>query len=242
MSALAVVTGAAGGIGGAIAERLARDGFDLVLVDQADASETAGRIRDAGGVAEAIALDLRDARLVDETFRELDAAGDGVSAVVLSHGVGGPRVPLAEADPHEIDRIIQINLTAAAYVIRAAAGVMRPRRRGRIVAVASAAGKEGNPGVAAYSASKAGLLGLVKAVAREVAEDGVLVNAVAPGPTATPMIAQAPDLVRYVIDRTPLGRLAQPQEVAAAVAWLVSEECSFTTGSALDLSGGRSAY
>ncbi|XPP27270.1 MAG: SDR family NAD(P)-dependent oxidoreductase [Leucobacter sp.] len=237
-----LITGAAGGIGAAAARRVAAEGGRVLLADlRAPDSETILGADASRG--ESFALDVTDAEAVDSLIRECDERHGGLDGVVLSHGVGGRIAPLTEWEDAEIASVLSVNLLGCVNVMRSALRTMLTRGDpGRIVAVASAAAKEGNPGSAIYSASKAGLVGLVKSVAREVAERGILVNAVTPGSTDTPMLKQGPGIIDYVVSRTPMQRLARADEVAAAIAWLLSSECSFTTGSCLDVSGGRSAY
>ncbi|WP_424862777.1 SDR family NAD(P)-dependent oxidoreductase [Streptomyces sp. MMS24-I29] len=239
----AFVTGAAGGIGGATACRLAAEGFDLVLADRAKASAVEASVREFGGGARCVVLDVQDAAHVTCTLAELDRRVGGVDAVVCSHGIGGRIAPFAEFTDEEFREVVSVNLIGVGNVLRAAAAVMAPRGSGRIVTVSSVAGKEGNPGSVAYSASKAGVIGMTKSLARELGPKGVLINCVTPGATDTPLVrGHGGQNVSYVVDRTPLGRMAQPEEVAAAIAWLVSEDCTFTSGAVLDVSGGRASY
>lgn len=237
-----LITGAGGGIGAAAARRAAADGSRVLLADLRPV-DLEGVLGEAAGLGESFVLDVTDSGAVETLVRECDERFAGLDGVVLSHGIGGRIAPLTEWSDAELSAVLQVNLFGCVNVLRAALRVMTERgTAGRIVAVASAAAKEGNPGSAMYSASKAGLVGLVKSTAREVAEQGILVNAVTPGSTDTPMLAQGPDIVDYVVSRTPMRRLAQADEVAAAITWLLSSDCSFTTGSCLDVSGGRSAY
>lgn len=242
MARTVLITGAAGGIGAAVARFLAAEGVQVLLADLRAPDPEAVLGADAA-LGESFGLDVTDPAAVDALLEDCDARYGGIDGAVLSHGIGGKIAPLVEWDDAQVSAVLGVNLLGCVNVMRAAVRVMAARgTEGRIVAVASAAAKEGNPGSAIYSASKAGLVGLVKSVAREVATQGILVNAVTPGPTDTPMLAQGPKIVDYVIERTPMRRLARPEEVAAAIGWLLSPGCSFTTGSCLDVSGGRSAY
>jgi NAD(P)-dependent dehydrogenase (short-subunit alcohol dehydrogenase family) len=161
---------------------------------------------------------------------------------VTSHGVGGRPAPLVEQSEQDWRSVIDVNLAGVFYVCRAVAGSMRERRAGRIVNVASVAGKEGNPGLGVYSASKAGVIALTKVLGRELATDGVIVNCVTPGAVETPMLAGGEAALEYVLARTPMGRVGRPEEVAELIAWLCSDACTFTTGAVLDISGGRASY
>ncbi|UOQ61492.1 SDR family oxidoreductase [Leucobacter rhizosphaerae] len=237
-----LVTGAAGGIGAAVARRLAESGTRVILTDL-QAPELDRVLGDHAANGESFALDVTNSAAVDALMLDCDQRNGGVTGLVLSHGIGGKIAPLTEWNDAEVAAVLTVNLVGCTTVMRAVLRHMTARDTpGRIVAIASAAAKEGNPGSAVYSASKAGLVGLVKSVAREVADQGILVNAVTPGSTDTPMLAQGPGIIDYVVSRTPMRRLARAEEVAAAVAWLLSPDCSFTTGSCLDVSGGRSAY
>jgi 3-oxoacyl-[acyl-carrier protein] reductase len=167
----------------------------------------------------------------------------GVDILVNSAGISGPHLPAWQMDPQDWRRVLDVNLSSAFYCCRAAIPHMLEAGYGRIVNVASVAGKEGSPLLGAYSASKAGMIGLTKVLGKELATSGVLVNAITPGPTRTEMTANTPPAqVQAMVSRVPMNRMMEPEEVAAAVAWLVSRECSFTTGSILDLSGGRAGH
>jgi NAD(P)-dependent dehydrogenase (short-subunit alcohol dehydrogenase family) len=242
MTPVALVSGAARGIGAAVARRLARDGFAIVVLDVRDGASTVSGIEAQGGIARSVALDVRDAAAVAQVVAET-ADGGELEALVNAHGITGPVAPLIEHDASAWRDVLDVNLTGAFHLCHAVVPSMCARGRGRIVNVASVAGKEGNPNTSAYSASKAGLIAMTKVLAREVAERGVLVNCVTPGVIDTPMVAEGPDALReYIVSRTPMRRLGRPEEVAELVAWLCSDACSFTTGAALDISGGRASY
>lgn len=242
MSCVALVTGAASGIGAATAHRLAADGAHVVVADLQDGTATVDAIISAGGSAVAARLDVRDAGAVEGLVGETLTRHERLDLLVCSHGVGGPLAPLTEHGDDDWQAVIEVNLTGTFHCCRAALPGMLARGRGRIVNVASVAGKEGNPNSTAYSASKAGVIGLTKSLAREVAERGVFVNCVSPGVIESPMLAGGPALREYVLARTPMRRVGQPAEVAEAIAWLCSDACSFTTGAVLDISGGRASY
>ncbi len=225
MNRTAVVTGGASGIGAAVVRRLRADGHVVLVADIDPAAD--------------IVLDVSSTEQVEQHAASLR----GVDMLVNSAGVVGPNMPLWEVQPDEWARTIAINLTGAFLMCRATIPGMRERGWGRIVNIASVAGKEGNPNLAAYSASKAGMIGLTKSLGKELATAGVLVNAVTPAVVATPMNqSTAPEVLAYMIERIPMGRVGTPDEVAELVSWLCSDRCSFSTAAVFDLSGGRATY
>jgi 3-oxoacyl-[acyl-carrier protein] reductase len=243
MTRVAIVTGAARGIGAAVARRLAREGLSVVVLDMRDGGETVGEIEAAGGSARAVALDVRDAPAVAQVVAEAAGGDAAIEALVNAHGICGPVAPLVDHELAAWREVLDVNLTGAFQLCREVVPYMLARGRGRIVNIASVAGKEGNPNTSAYSASKAGLIAMTKVLAREVAEHGLVVNCVTPGVIDTPMVGAGPDELRdYIVARTPMRRLGRPEEVAELVAWLCSDACSFTTGAVLDISGGRASY
>jgi 3-oxoacyl-[acyl-carrier protein] reductase len=168
---------------------------------------------------------------------------DEVDVLVNAAGIAGPNAPLWQVKHDDWVHTIAVNLTGTFLMCRAVVPGMRTRGWGRIVNIASVAGKEGNPNLSAYSASKAGVIGMTKSLGKELATDGVLVNAITPAVVDTPMNRMvAPDTLAYMIGKIPMGRLGQPTEVAELVSWLCSERCSFSTAAVFDLSGGRSTY
>jgi 2-dehydro-3-deoxy-L-rhamnonate dehydrogenase (NAD+) len=221
----AVVTGAASGLGAATAERLRRDGIRVVTVDidgdvdrLADVTDHAGLKRLAG---------------------ELGA----VDIVVNSAGIVGPNKPLLETAVEDWRKVLEVNVLGVVGTIQAFAPGMVDRGWGRIVNFASMAGKDGNPNLAVYSASKAAVIALTKSVGKELATSGVLVNAIAPAVIATPMNnLTAPDVLAHITSLIPMKRIGRPDEVAELVAWLVSTKVSFSTGAVYDISGGRATY
>ncbi|HST40237.1 MAG TPA: SDR family NAD(P)-dependent oxidoreductase [Conexibacter sp.] len=239
---MALVTGAASGIGAATARRLAAAGAHVVVADLRDGAETVRAIEQDGGSAVAAVADVRHPGAVQQLAEQTLAAWERVDLLVCSHGVSGPLAPLTEHGDDDWGTVIDVNLTGTFNCCRAVLPGMLARGAGRIVNVASVAGKEGNPLSSAYSASKAGVIGLTKSLAREVAEHGVVVNCVTPGVIESPMLAGGPELREYVLARTPMRRVGQPAEVAELIAWLCSDACSFTTGAVLDISGGRASY
>ena len=166
-----------------------------------------------------------------------------VDILVNSAGVVGPNMPFWEVQDEDWLKTMSVNLNGTFFMMRAVTGQMRERKWGRIVNIASIAGKEGNPNLAAYSASKAAVIGLTKSVGKELATDGVLVNSIAPAVISTPMNQETdPKVLDYMIAKIPMSRVGQPEEVAALVSWLASDECSFSTGACYDISGGRATY
>ena len=238
----AIVTGAARGIGQAIAARLAADGARVLIGDLDDqaASSAAKAIGDA---AQPCHLDVTSpddwaaaVALAHDTWGSLDL-------LVNNAGIAGRSAPVWEYDVKEWQQVIAIDLTGVFLGCRAALPAMLEREYGRIVNIASIAGKEGNPNAVAYSAAKSGVIGLTKAVAKEVATKGVLVNCVTPAVIETDILRQLSDEhIAYMTSKIPMSRVGQPEEVAALVSFLCSDQLSFSTGAVFDLSGGRATY
>jgi len=222
----AIVTGGASGIGAAIARRLRSAGIEVHTLDVTAAPDT-------------IQVDVTD----EEACRRAVSGSEPVDILVNSAGVAGQNAPTWKLPDGEFERVIAVNLIGTYYMCRAVIPGMVARGWGRIVNIASIAGKEGNPNASAYSASKAGVIGLTKSLAKEVADTGVLVNCVTPAVIETPMLGQVSDEhLKYMVSKIPMGRVGQPDEVAALVSWLCSDECSFSTGAVFDISGGRATY
>jgi 3-oxoacyl-[acyl-carrier protein] reductase len=241
---VAIVTGGARGIGRAAAERLLADGAAVALWDrdadrlQATAAELAGAGRVAAVTYEQSSLDSVEAA-VAATVGEFGR----IDALVNNAAIVGPTVPVWEYPPDAWDAVVKVNLTGVFYCCRSVIPVMLDAGRGRIVNVASVAGKEGNPNLGCYSAVKAGVIALTKVLGKELATKGVLVNAVTPTVTETELMhAVTPEMNEAFLAKIPMQRFCKPEEVGAMIAFLVGDDCSFTTGSVFDLSGGRTTY
>jgi 3-oxoacyl-[acyl-carrier protein] reductase len=225
MTRTAVVTGGASGLGAAAAKRLLADGIDVITVDL---SEKADR-----------QVDISDDVAVQSLADELGA----VDILVNCAGIVGPNMPLIDTSPDEWRRTFDVNVMGTVAMIRAFAPGMVERGWGRIVNVASMAGKDGNPNLAAYSATKGAVIALTKSVGKELAQTGVLVNVIAPAVIDTPMNAKTdPAVLQYITELIPMKRVGRPDEVAELIAWLSSDRVSFSTGAVYDISGGRATY
>ncbi len=232
----AVVTGGAGGIGRAIAERLAASGCRVAIWDlNVEEGERDGFLFQT--------VDVTDEAAVAAATARAEAALGGIDILVNNAGITGPTALLEFYDYAAWRRTVEVNLYSVFLCSRAVIPGMRGRAYGRIVNIASVAGKEANPTMSAYSAAKAGVICLTKALGRELAETGILVNCVTPGLIGTELLKQmSPEAVAASRSKIPVNRVGEPKEVAALVAWLCSQECSFSTGAAFDISGGRSSY
>jgi NAD(P)-dependent dehydrogenase (short-subunit alcohol dehydrogenase family) len=238
----ALITGGARGIGLAISERLLREGARVALVDRDVEAVKAAVIR-LGPQATAIVADVTITADVDRAVHASVERWGRLDVVVNNAGITGPSYPIEQLGDDDWHQVIACDLTRVCLVCRAAIRVMRAAGRGRIVNIASIAGKEGNPTLVPYSAAKAGVIGLTKALAKEVATQGIYVNAVAPAVIETELLKQmTKETVDMLVAKIPMGRVGKAEEVAALVAWLASDECSFSTGAVYDLSGGRATY
>lgn len=232
----AIVTGGASGIGAAIARRLRDEGARVILWDVNQAGLAA--MGEGFGTRR---IDVTDAGAVAQAMAE-DAA-DGLSILVCSAGITGPNLPVADYPLEDWHRVFDLNLHGLFYCNRAAAPILRAAGRGRIVNIASIAGKEGNPNASAYSASKAGVIALTKSLGKELCDTQVTVNCIAPAAVESPLFEQmTPEFIAYMKSKIPMGRFGTAEEIAAMACWLASDEASFTTGAVFDQSGGRATY
>lgn len=230
----ALVTGGVGGIGSAIADHLSRCGATVVVWD---------RVKGEDARFGYDVVDVTDGRSVDSALARVLAQYGKLDFVINNAGFSGRTLPLDEYEPAEWKDIVDVNLMGLYQVCRAVIPVMRVAQRGRIVNIASLAGKEGTANFSAYSAAKAGVIALTKSVGKELAQTGVLVNAIAPAAVRTALLDQmSPAHVATMIGKSPMGRLGESSEVAELVSWLCSGSCTFSTGAVFDLSGGRATY
>jgi 2-dehydro-3-deoxy-L-rhamnonate dehydrogenase (NAD+) len=243
---VAIVTGAAHGIGRAIAARLIQDGLAVWVadLDEQGSVETAHALATAAGTnVLAIRVDVSDPESTREMARRVIKRSGRIDVLVNNAGIAGKAAPLGEYPEPEWARVIATNLTGVFNCCRAVLPAMMERGSGRIVNIASIAGKEGNPNMCAYSASKAGVIGLTKSLGKELATRGILVNCVTPAVIETEILSQLTDeAVKYMVAKIPMSRVGQPAEVAELVAWLASDRCTFSTGAVFDISGGRATY
>jgi 2-dehydro-3-deoxy-L-rhamnonate dehydrogenase (NAD+) len=236
-----IVTGAARGIGLGIARRLADEGCRVILWD-VDFSQFD---RNSAGFAPLLTqvVDVSDRLAVEKAFSEAVEVAGSIEILVNNAGINGPVVAAWEYPPDAWDRVIAINLNGVFHCCRAAVPHMRQRGYGRIVNVASMAGKDGVQYISAYSAAKGGVIAFTKSLAKELAADGVLANCIAPAMAETDLLREmTPEHIAASKAKIPMGRFLQIPEIAAMVAWIAGPECSFTTGFVFDLSGGRATY
>jgi 2-dehydro-3-deoxy-L-rhamnonate dehydrogenase (NAD+) len=240
----AVITGAARGIGFACAKRFLQSGAVVTVWDKdAAAIDAAMEKLKLAGTVHATRVDVTDAFAVAEAARKAEADMGRVDILVNNAGIAGPNKATWDYEPEEWRNVLEVDLTSAFLCSRAVVPGMRARQYGRIVNMASIAGKEGNPNAPAYSAAKAGLIGLTKSLGKELAASGVLVNCVTPAAARTDIFAQmTKEHIDYMLSKIPMNRFVEADEIAALVAWLSSADCSFTTGAVFDISGGRATY
>lgn len=221
----ALVTGGARGLGAAAAARLADDGLEVIRIDVSDGGD--------------IVLDITDEEAVAAAASEIGP----VDVLVNSAGIVGPNAPLLETDSAQWRHVFDVNVLGTVAMMRAFVPGMVERGWGRVVNLASMAGKDGNPNLSIYSASKAAVIALTKSAGKELATTGVLVNAIAPAVIATPMNEDtAPDVLAHITSLIPMKRVGKAEEVAELIAWLASDRVSFSTGAVYDISGGRATY
>ena len=221
----AIITGGESGLGAACAARLRADGMEVITFDVSPGADFRVDVTDSASIVAAV------------------AATGPVDVLINSAGIVGPNMPLIETDPAAWERTFDVNVHGTFRVIQAVVPDMVERGWGRIVNIASMAGKDGNPNLSAYSASKAAVIALTKSLGKELAKTGVLVNVIAPAVIDTPMNATtSPDVLQHITSLIPMGRVGTATEVAALIAWLTSDECSFSTGAVYDISGGRATY
>ena len=231
---VALVTGGSSGIGAAVAERLLREGAKVATLDLSE-----------GGPDGALALtgDVRASEEIEAAVARAEAELGPLSILVCSAGITGDSLRTVEVSDDEWRRVLAINADGTFFANRAVLPGMTERDYGRIVNIASIAGKEGNPMAAAYSSSKAAVIAMTKAIGKDLAGTNVLVNCIAPAVIETPLLAgMSEEHIRYMVEKIPMGRLGGVDEVAALVCWLASDECSFSTGATYDISGGRAVY
>ncbi len=238
----AIVTGGAAGIGFAIASRLAGAGARVALWDR-DAAALAASAQTLGAAVSAQQVDVSDeAQVQDALARTLQALGH-VDVLVCSAGITGPNMTVADYPLDEWKKVLDVNLTGVFLCNKTLVPHLVANGYGRIVNIASIAGKEGNPNASAYSASKAGVISLTKSLGKELARSGVCVNCVTPAAVKTGMFSQMTQThIDFMLSKIPMARFGEVEEIAALVAWLCTEDCSFSTGAVFDLSGGRAVY
>jgi len=238
----AIVTGGAVGIGFAIAQRLVASGARVALWDR-DAPALAKAQAALGGGTSTQVLDVADAGAVETAAKASEAALGRIDVLVCSAGIAGPNHMTWEYPLDAWRQVIDVNLNGVFYCNRAVVPLMQKNDYGRIVNIASIAGKEGNPTASAYSASKAAVIGLTKSIGKELAKTGIRANCVTPAAVRTAIFDQiSQQHIDFMLSKIPMGRFGLVEEIAALVCWLASEECAFSTGAVFDLSGGRATY
>ncbi|TMG85043.1 MAG: SDR family oxidoreductase [Betaproteobacteria bacterium] len=238
----AVITGGAAGIGLAIAQRLIASGGRVSVWDRDAAALDKAKVHLTAGVDTRV-VDVADAASVDAAAQAAAAALGRIDALVCSAGITGPNTTMWEYPVDAWQQVMDVNVTGVFLCNRATVPVMLKQDYGRIVNIASVAGKEGNPNASAYSTSKAAVIGLTKSLGKELAKTGIRVNCVTPAAVKTAIFDQmSQQHIDFMLSKIPMGRFGQVEEIAALVAWLCTEDCSFSTGAVFDLSGGRATY
>jgi 3-oxoacyl-[acyl-carrier protein] reductase len=235
----AVITGGCSGIGRAVAERLTAEGAQVSVWDISEDGLASIGTR----FAHKVQFDQADESSVARATAATIARFGSIDVLVVSAGITGPVAPLVDYPPDAWRKVMDVNVNGTFYVNRSVAPHMVARRYGRIVNVASVAGKEGNPNASAYSTSKAAVIAMTKSLAKELALTGVAVNSVTPAAVRTAIFDQMTEThINFMLSKIPVGRFGTVDEIAALIAWLSSRECSFSTGAVFDISGGRSTY
>jgi 2-dehydro-3-deoxy-L-rhamnonate dehydrogenase (NAD+) len=241
---VAIITGGARGIGYASAERLLKSGASVSLwdMDEAALTNAAQKLSTHGTVSTEVVELTDEASVRTATAATIKKHGK-VDILLNNAGITGGNAKLWELDTDVWRKVIEVNLIAPFIVCKVVVPEMMKNNYGRIINIASIAGKEGNPNASHYSASKAGLIGLTKSLGKELATAGILVNCITPAAAKTDIFAQMkPEFIQFMLSKIPMNRFVEVEEIAAMVAWLASEECSFTTGAVFDISGGRGTY
>ncbi|MFC2250455.1 SDR family NAD(P)-dependent oxidoreductase [Labrys portucalensis] len=238
----AIITGGASGIGLKTAERIVAEGGSVSIWD-VDAARIETVRQTLGPKAHGIAIDITDPIAVEKAAQTAESQLGRIDVLVCSAGVAGKNELLVNYPIEEWKRVYDINVNGLFYCNRFVAPLMQKHGYGRIVNVASIAGKEGNPTASAYSSSKAAVIGLTKSLGKELSKEGITVNAITPATVDTPILQQVSQAhIDYMLSKIPMGRFGTVEELAAIITWLASEECSFTTGAVFDISGGRATY
>jgi 3-oxoacyl-[acyl-carrier protein] reductase len=241
-----IISGGAEGLGKGIAERIASEGGAVALFDinKQLLDQTANEFKSNGFEASGYLVDVSSEEMVMQGFEQAEAEYGKIDIMVNSAGIVGPTsTKITDYTTNEFDRIYAVNLRGTFLMTKYALKAMEKKNYGRILLIASIAGKEGNPGMVGYSATKSGVIGIVKGIGKEYAETGITINGLAPAVIKTTMNENtAPDQLAYMVAKIPMKRLGTVEEVAAISAWIVSKECSFSTGFVFDISGGRATY
>jgi len=238
----AAITGGAAGIGLAVARRFAASGARVALWDR-DEKALAEAKASLEGAVSTFQLDVSDAAAVARVAQATADALGGIDVLVCSAGITGPNTTLADYPVDDWKRVYDINVHGVFYCNKAVVPIMQKKNYGRVVNIASVAGKEGNPNASAYSSSKAAVIGLTKSLGKELAKTGIVVNCVTPAAVRTAIFDQMTQQhIDFMLSKIPMGRFGTVDEIAAMVCWLASEDCSFSTGAVFDLSGGRATY
>lgn len=241
-----MITGGADGLGKAIGNRLAAEGATVILADKNEAklAMAIAEVSKASTTVSGLPLDIAEEDAVRRVYKQVSDQFGRLDIMVNAAGIVGPtNTPIEEYSAIAFDDVYRVNLKGAFLMTKYALPLMAKRNYGRILLIASIAGKEGNPNMVGYSATKAGVIGLVKGVGKEYATKGITVNGLAPAVIKTAMNADtAPEQLKYMTDKIPMGRLGTVEEVASVASWIVSPEASFSTGFTFDISGGRATY